>query len=93
MRWAHVIYSSDKIKANVPLNFIENYDSIQIQESKKYYVFWSPNENESPESVLESQGKLMRVEKIKKSAKILPLSGYYQATVLLLAGKFYVLYS
>lgn len=88
MRWAHVRFHLDNKKVNIPISFIENFDKMEICVNQNYYVFWSPLESDTPESILAKEKRILYVEKIKKSTKKIPLAGWYNATVLLLAGKY-----
>ncbi|KAG8176074.1 hypothetical protein JTE90_025532 [Oedothorax gibbosus] len=86
MRWAHVRFHLDNKKVNVPINFIENFESLDLVPFKKYNVFWSNNPNDSPETILQKERQILYIEKIKRTtSKNRPTIGWYIATLLLLA--------
>jgi len=53
-------------------------------------VFWSKNDADTPEKLLQKEGKLLHVDNRKKgkNTKKDPISGYYRAVLLQFAGKF-----
>ncbi|XP_050503642.1 BEN domain-containing protein 5-like [Diabrotica virgifera virgifera] len=86
--WAHVEFICDKNKVDVPISFLENFEKLETVELNKIYnVFWSPNEADTPTSIKEREGKVLKIDKIKRATKnsTIPIAGYYSATLLHIA--------
>lgn len=67
---------------------IEGYDaSTELKVNCKYWVFWSPEEDESPASYLVKQKRIMHVtDSLLRQNKGKAMAGYYECTLLLFAG-------
>ena len=52
-------------------------------------MFWSNNDEETPESLLKSQGRITVITGVVKSKNKKPLAGYYEAKLEQYAGELY----
>lgn len=93
--YLYVKFISDEQKLIVPLNFIKNFESLDVanlQQGCTVLAFWSSDEKWTPTTLLKHQGfihdvdNLQETKKGKKSRE--PISGYYKALVLMFAGTY-----
>lgn len=77
----------DRAKASVPLHYIlkfpTDWRSKGWDSSKLYHVFWSPNESESPMSLLQKVVEIPKFELGQGQEQ----AGYHRAAVLIVKGK------
>lgn len=99
--WAQVIYMIDNEKVIVPLTHFKDYETVESEllENKireKYLVFWSPQDNDSPERLLKREKKILVQDKVlqgsvsampRKKGPGNPQAGWYSATIKQWEGK------
>lgn len=93
MSFAYVEFVSDHQNEIVPTTFLKNFSPEDAKPGAVYPCFWSSNPTDTPDSILFTQGKVLEVDRLpelkkRKSTKNLaPVAGYYDAKILLIAGK------
>lgn len=77
-----------KNRFSCPADFIENYhDDAELVVNFGYWVFWSPDENETPETFKKKQKRILRItDELLRKNKGVPLPGYWQVTLLMVRG-------
>jgi len=85
-QWIFVRYA-DNLTANCPVSFVhpmENlYDATGFDSKRIYSVFWSRDENDSPEEMAKRVASIPRYDKSERSGR----PGYYPARILEYGGK------
>ncbi|CAL1264208.1 unnamed protein product, partial [Larinioides sclopetarius] len=86
--YCYIRYLCDGEKAIVHSSFVKDFTS-EYDDTKTYEVFWSPNDEDTPMSVLAKQGKILTIDKeveVNSQKRIsAPLPGYYFAKIIMVA--------
>lgn len=81
--WCWVKFVVDNSEIMRPLEFFENFETIELEKNKEYQVFWSKEDTDTPEKLLRKEGKILHVDNIKKGKNTKnPIPGYYRAVLL-----------
>jgi hypothetical protein len=93
MKILWVEYNSCHTRKVVTEDWVHDYENLELAEKTTAQVYWSPNDNETPESTMAVHGHILHMTSlVRQKVGGKGIAGYYPAQILLIRGKWPILH-
>lgn len=88
MRYLRVKYIQCKWVLNVPENFVEDWENLDLEENQEQWVFWSSDSTDTPARVDAIDKQINKITSVVQTRQgTVSPKGWYRARILLIRGK------